>query len=122
MDSSIDTGRIILQKKIAIRKEDTAYSLYHKLIGVFSSNFCKAFNLLIGGYDGKEQKGASSIYSRKLPYGGEMEIKDLNLEDAWRFIRAMYFPPYKGAIFILKDGSKLEINSIENLHHYIEGS
>jgi len=34
----------------------------------------------------------------------------------------MYFPPYKGAVFILKDGSKVEVNSIENLHHYIEAS
>jgi len=120
MDSSIDTGRIIFKKKIIIRKEDTAYSLYHKLIGVFSSNFCKAFNLLMDDYDGMEQKGVSSYYSRKLPYDGEMEIKDLNLENAWRFVRAMYFPPYKGAVFILKDGSKVEVNSIENLHHYIE--
>ena len=122
MDSSIDTGRIILKKKITIRKEDTAYSLYHKLISVFSSNFCKAFNLLIDDYDGMEQKGASSYYSRKLPYNGEIKIKDLNIESACRFVRAMYFPPYKGAVFILKDGSKVEVNSIENLHHYIEAS
>ena len=121
MDSSIDTGRIILKKKIIIRKEDTAYSLYHKLIGVFSSNFCKAFNLLIDNYDGMEQKGASSYYSRKLPYKGKMEIKDLNIEDACRFVRAMYFPPYTGAVFILKDGSKVEINSIKSLHHYMGG-
>lgn len=120
MDSNIDTGRIILKKKITIGKEDTAYSLYHKLVGVFSSNFCNAFNLLIDGYDGIEQKGASSYYSRKLPYEGEMEIKDLNLEDAWCFVRAMYFPPYKGAVFILRDGSKVEVDSIEDLRHYIE--
>ena len=119
MDSGIDTGRIILQKEITIKEEDTAYSLYHKLIGVFSSNFCEAFDLLMADYNGMEQKGLSSYFSRKLPYGGEMEIKDLNLEDAWRFVRAMYFPPYKGAVFILKDGSKVEINSIESLHHYM---
>jgi methionyl-tRNA formyltransferase len=41
MDSGIDTGGIILQKEITIKKEDTAYSLYHKLIGVFSSNFVR---------------------------------------------------------------------------------
>ena len=121
MDSGIDTGRIILQKEITIKEEDTAYSLYHKLIGVFSSNFCEAFDLLMADYNGMEQKGLSSYFSRKLPYGGEMEIKDLNLEDAWRFVRAMYFPPYKGAVFILKDGSKVEINSIESLHHYMGG-
>ncbi len=121
MDSGIDTGRIILQKEITIKKEDTAYSLYHKLIGVFSSNFCEAFDLLMADYNGMEQKGLSSYFSRKLPYGGEMEIKDLNLEDAWRFVRAMYFPPYKGAVFILKDGSKVEINSIKSLQHYMGG-
>jgi len=121
MDSGIDTGRIILQKEITIKEEDTAYSLYHKLIGVFSSNFCEAFDLLMADYNGMEQKGLSSYFSRKLPYGGEMEIKDLNLEDAWRFVRAMYFPPYTGAVFILKDGSKVEINSIKSLHHYMGG-
>jgi hypothetical protein len=72
-------------------------------------------------YNGMEQKGLSSYFSRKLPYRGEMEIKDLNLEDAWRFVRAMYFPPYKGAVFILKDGSKVEINSIKSLQHYMGG-
>jgi len=120
MDSSIDNGKLILQKEIIIKEEDTAYSLYHKLIGVFSSNFCKAFDLLMAGYNGVEQKGFSSYYSRKLPYEGKREIKDLSLEDAWRFVRAMYFPPYKGAIFILKDGSKVEINSIKDLHQYME--
>jgi methionyl-tRNA formyltransferase len=120
MDSGIDTGKIILQKKIVIKSEDTAYSLYHKLIGLFSSNFCAAFDLLMVGYSGTEQNGLSSYHSRKLPYEGKMEIKGLNLEDASRFIRAMYFPPHKGAFFILKDGSKVEINSIESLHQYME--
>ena len=46
-----------------------------------------------------------------------MEVKGLNIEDAWRFVRAMYFPPYKGAVFILHDGSEVEINSIESLYH-----
>jgi len=119
MDTGIDTGRIILQKKIAIKEEDTAYSLYHKLIGVFSSNFCQAYDLLMAGYNGVEQKGLSSYYSRKLPYEGKMEIKDLKFDDAWRFVRAMYFPPYKGAVFILKDGSNVEIDSIESLCHYL---
>ncbi len=120
MDSGIDTGRIILQKEITIKEDDTAYSLYHKLIGVFSSNFCEAFDLLMAGYNGMEQKGLSSYYSRKLPYEGRMEIKDLSLEDARRFVRAMYFPPYEGAVFILKDGSRVEVNSIESLHQYME--
>ena len=120
MDSSIDTGKIILQKKITIKEEDTAYSLYHKLIGVFSSNFCEAFDLLVSSYNGIEQKGLSSYYSRKLPCEGEIKIKDLSLEDARRFVRAMYFPPYKGAVFILKDESKVEVNSIKDLHKYME--
>jgi len=119
MDSGIDTGRIILKKEIIIKEGDTAYSLYHKLIGVFSSHFCKAFDLLITNYNGVEQKGHPSYYSRKLPYEGKMKINGLNLDDAWRFVRAMYFPPHEGAIFILKDGSEVEINSIESLHHYI---
>lgn len=118
IDSGVDTGRIILTKELLIKQEDTAFSLYHKLIGLFSSHFCRAFDLLIANYNGLVQTGRPSYYSRKLPYGGKMELNDLNLEDARRFVRAMYFPPHDGAIFTLKDGSEVEINSIESLHHY----
>ena len=74
--------------------------------------------MVIANYNGVEQTGRPSYYSRKLPYDGKIKLNDLNLEDARRFVRAMYFPPHEGAIFILKDGSEVEINSIERLHHY----
>ena len=118
--SDIDTGEIILQKSMKIGNEDTAYSLYHKLISLFSSNFCEAFDLLSAGYAGLEQVGLSSYFPRKLPFKGELEIKTVCIDDAKRFVRAMYFPPHKGAVFILEDGSKVEINSINQLREYMD--
>jgi methionyl-tRNA formyltransferase len=118
IDSGIDTGRIIFAKEIRIMEDDTAFSLYHKLIGLFSAHFCKAFDLVIANFNGVEQKGDPSYYPRKLPYDGKINIKELDLEDACRFVKAMYFPPHEGAIFILTDGSEVEINSIESLHRY----
>ena len=118
--AGIDTGEIILQKRIRIMDEDTAYSLYHKLISLFSSNFCNAFDSLMAGFVGFEQVGLSSYFPRKLPFGGELEIKTLSKDDALRFVRAMHFPPHKGAVFILEDGSKIEVSSVAELNRYMD--
>lgn len=118
INDKIDDGNIILQKEIEITNEDTAYSLYHKLISVFSKNFDIAFQLLIESYKGYQQKGMVSYYSRDLPYGGIRRFDEITYQQAENFVKAMYFPPYKGAMFEKKNREKVEILHIEDLIEY----
>ncbi|MCG7489651.1 hypothetical protein MHN79_09115 [Vibrio sp. Of14-4] len=115
INEKIDDGNIILQDEIDISKHDTAYSLYNKLISLFVSNFRVAFNRLIDKYNGEAQCGEASYYKRELPYGGVREVSNCTFSEAQRFVRAMYFPPFKGAIFTDNDGFTIEANSIYDL-------
>jgi len=118
MNEKIDDGNIILQEKIPIQQEDSAFSLYHKLIGVFSQKFNKAFNLLIDNFEGTKQKGEISYYSRKLPFNGMLKFSEIDYQEAENFIRAMYFPPYQGALFENNDGKVVEIQNVKKLVKY----
>lgn len=120
MNEKIDDGKIILQKKISINSEDTAYSLYHKLIGVFSSNFNEALQLLIDNYKGSDQIGTISYYPRELPFNGIKKFSDTTFQEAEQFIKAMFYPPFKGAMFEKEDGTYIEILSIHDLLDYID--
>jgi methionyl-tRNA formyltransferase len=122
MNSSIDDGNIILQEKMVIERDDTAYSIYHKLVSLFVNNFIKAFTLLIDGYNGKEQIGDVSYYSRDLPFNGKLKINEVSFEEASQFVKALYFPPYKGAIFEIERHIYVEINSISDLQKIIKTS
>lgn len=108
----VDAGKIILQHKVNVKKSDTAFSLYHRLIHVGLCQFPKAFDLVVRKKNpGTMQIGEPSYYPRKVPFAGiinpEWDIKKID-----RFIRAMYFPPYRGAVVKLKNGEEREILSI----------
>ena len=118
INEKIDDGNIILQKKLKIKNDDTAYSLYHKLITLFSSNFCIAFDKLIKKDIGYQQVGASTYYKRQLPFNGIMSFENTTYNRAKLFVRAMYFPPFNGAVFINNNGEKIEINNINSLSDY----
>lgn len=116
----VDDGKIILQKKINILDTDTAYSLYNKLISLFVLYFSVALNRLINNYEGEVQKGQVSYYKRELPFGGERSFNEITYDEARQFVRAMYFPPYKGAFFSSNDQEKIEIKSLTELERYRE--
>ena len=116
--SNVDSGNIILQKKININNDDTAYSLYHKLISLFVTHFSEAFNLLISGYKGQKQTGESSYYSRKLPFDGRLDSNKVSYNEASQFVKAMYFPPFKGALLLIKN-EEIEISSINDLRRHM---
>ena len=119
MNEELDSGNIILQKKISIFDEDTAFSLYHKLISLFVVNFNDAFSLMINGFDGNEQFGKASYFSRDLPFNGVLKGNEITFKEAAQFVKAMYFPPFKGALFEI-DEKVIEINSVDNLKNYIK--
>ena len=112
MTAKIDVGNIILQKKIPIKNTDTAYSLYHKIIIESTKYLEKILTLVISKkYKGKQQVGKSQYFKREVPFGGHINpMWDINKIE--HFIRAMYFPPFKGAMLNI-NGQEKEIFSIE---------
>ena len=115
MDSDIDTGNILLQDTLEIYQNDTAFSLYNRLISLFCSNFSKMIDKLISGDKGIKQVKEGRYYNRSLPHNGVLKFSDVDFEYATRFVRAMYFPPFKGALFIDDNNNKYEIKKIEDL-------
>jgi methionyl-tRNA formyltransferase len=114
----VDDGKIILQEKIDILETDTAYSLYNKLISLFVKNFPEALSRLINNDEGETQKGKVTYYKRELPFNGEKDFSTTTYEEAKRFVKAMYFPPYKGAFFSSIDHEKVEIRTVQELDSY----
>lgn len=96
IDEGCDTGRILLQKAIAIEPFDTQLTLYHRVMVRSMEPFLPVCDLVVAGYEGSEQTGEASYYKRGCPYDGV-------IDPAWdraraeRFIRAMLYPPYPAA-------------------------
>lgn len=113
MTPGIDEGNILSREEVDILPRDTAYSLYHRvllqgieaLLDILSAVQCEA--------QGIPQTGERQYYNRAIPYGGY-------IDPAWgrakidRFIRAMIFPPFKGAMLKLPDGTEHEILSMQD--------
>jgi methionyl-tRNA formyltransferase len=115
MNSGIDTGNILHQNSLEIYQNDTAFSLYNRLISLFISNFSKMIDKLKSGDIGVMQDKHGRYYKRSLPHNGELKFSDVDFEYATRFVRAMYFPPFKGALFIDNKNIKHEIKKVEDL-------
>ena len=120
MIKEVDSGEILLVKKIKIDKDETAYSLHNKLIHLAISNFQLAFKRLINGYSGYQIKGKStetSYFGSKIPFDGILNANKTSYDKAIDFVSAMYFPPMSGAKFIINK-KIIEINSIKELSKY----
>ena len=111
MVKDVDKGRILFQKTVNIYPEDTAYSLYYRLISEFLSEFDVFFERYIGGrLEIQEMPVGGSFHYRKIPFDGIVNHNwSENRIEA--FIRAMFFPPYKGAVAIFND-VEVEIDSL----------
>lgn len=97
IEAGVDTGEIIAQKEIAIAPVETAFSLYHRLVGLGTGLFPEMFdNVVRKGYRGVPQSAGGRRYKRGVPNGGFFRLED-GMERIDRFIRAMYFPPFHGA-------------------------
>ncbi len=112
MVEAVDAGNIILQQQIAISPADTAYSLYHRSICEGLARLPEVMRLVtVERFPGRPQPGNGSHFARKLPWGGRID-PHWSREQVERFIRAMYFPPFTGAVIEI-DGQDHEVNSIE---------
>ena len=98
IDSKIDTGDIISQKKIKINAFDNQVTLYYKVMIEALKDFTNVFNFVIENRKGIPQTQDGKYYKRGAPFGGEIDEK-WNFEKTERFIRAMIHPPYPLAQF-----------------------
>ena len=121
MNEKIDDVKIIIQKKICISKEDTAFSLYHKLISISIYYLKDAIDLVMNGYEGSSQIGVKSYYGRTLPCGGQIELNDSNFEKVERFVRAMNFPSYTPAL-VLYNGDLHHVSTTKQLVNLINSN
>lgn len=98
IDNGIDTGEIIAQKKFLIKNDETAYSLYHKLIKNGTNLVIKHLEKLFAGNVCSTPQGirGSTYYSRQSLNFANLRV-DLNCTasqiDAQ--IRAFYFPAFQ---------------------------
>lgn len=109
---SVDTGEILVQKELEIKDNETAFSLYHRLIALGTEVFPEMFDLVVRkGYKGIPQQPGGRLYKRGVPNSGFFTFED-GREKIHRFIRAMYFPPYAGAKLLYGD-EVLEFKTVE---------
>jgi methionyl-tRNA formyltransferase len=115
MAEEIDQGDILYQKKIPIVQDETAYSLYYKILCEFVKEFDSFFSQLIAGsLLAMPMSAGGRYFGRDMPFNGIID-PEWDLKFTERFIRGMFFPPHSGAkIKIGKD--YFECNTIEDYH------
>lgn len=111
MTSEFDTGRILLQERMKIERDDTAFSLFHRQITAAMPQLGRVLRMVAAGEVGVEQNGEASYYGRSIPYDGIIN-PSWDEEKIERFIRAMHFPPLEPARLIV-DGTIHMITSME---------
>ncbi len=111
----IDDGDILKAFQCEPLPHETAYSLFHDLLRLSLSDYDAVRTLLDSDAPGTPQTGESGYYSRAVPYGGYIQPGWTD-EQVDRFIRALYFPPHKGALLRLPDGSEQEILTMKDYY------
>jgi len=114
----IDAGGILYQKRIELIGNETGYSLYHRLLSEFISVFDGFFRSFIEGrLLPKQMPSGGKYYTRSVPYDGIIQ-SNWSLKKIDAFIRAMFFPPFKGALLEINKDLK-ECSTIEDYKHFI---
>ena len=103
MEAEFDTGNILLQNKLPIAPNETAFSLFHRQIARALPLLGDVLALLERGEPGTRQPDSGSYFGRNLPFDGVID-PSWELDRVDRFIRAMYFPPFPGAKFSTAQG------------------
>mmetsp|Transcript_52497 Transcript_52497/g.97191 ORF Transcript_52497/g.97191 Transcript_52497/m.97191 type:complete len:290 (-) Transcript_52497:64-933(-) len=120
MMEKFDIGPIICQERFRIAEDETSFSLYKKALPVTATAARAVFSLIFGAGlpAGHPQQGEASYHRRSLPFGGviQAEWSDVQVE---RFIRAMVFPPFKGAV-VEVEGKQVEVLSLAHYHQLVD--
>jgi methionyl-tRNA formyltransferase len=103
MEEDFDTGHILVQERLAIRPQETAFSLFHRQILAALPHLATVIDRVAQRHPGHPQEGEPSYFPRQVPHDGL-------IDPAWdeamveRYIRAMIFPPFAPA--------KLEVKGV----------
>ncbi|WP_424629449.1 formyltransferase family protein [Bradyrhizobium sp. SYSU BS000235] len=112
MDEEFDTGPILLQEKLAISPNDTAFSLFHRQIVRAMARLEAVIERVVADDPGSVQPPGGSYFPRALPFGGMIDAS-WPIDKIERFIRAMYFPPFPPAR-MMKDGKAHDVARLED--------
>ena len=108
MDSGVDTGKIVSQKKVEISSNDSIQTLYEKIQNLALEIISETLPMF---YEGKvtltdQDHSKRTIYPQRKPSDGEIDWNESS-EYIERFIRAQT-KPYPGAFTII-DENKIRI-------------
>ena len=114
IDSGVDTGDIISQRRVEIKPVDTGLSLYRRLEKACVELFIEAWpGISQGNAPRRAQTGTEGTYHRAKDVA---RIDEINLDRSYTarelidVIRARTFPPHTGAYF-LENGRKVYIRT-----------
>jgi len=104
IEPEVDSGSIVAESEFEISSDETALSLYKKTIPVAKLLFEKFLSLLSdNSLELTPHSGLGTFYSK----GSLDDLRLLKLSDReetlCRKVRAVYFPPYEPAYFLLND-------------------
>lgn len=117
MTATFDEGRVVVQRDVPIRQNDTAYSLYHRVIYAALRVFPTVYERVVLDRVRGEEQSDGGCYHSNLP-------NDNRIDPAWsdekidRFIRSMYFPPYRPPVVEI-NGTEHEVISLSQYHRLI---
>ncbi len=98
IDSSIDTGNIILQKKIDIYEWDSQETLYLRVMFEASKYLNEVVDLVLSNYEGLAQPKGGRYFERGCPHEGQIN-ENWSQSKVKRFIKAMNYSPRSLAKF-----------------------
>merc|ERR1712062_352167 len=116
MVEAFDEGKIVHVERVDVEAEDTAWSLYKKLLPMTRACAAQVLAMYYGDGlpEGEAQLGEASYHRRELPHDGIIQ-QDWDDAKVSRFIHGMVFPPFDGAAVII-GGKRLLVNSVEEYH------
>ncbi len=121
MDEGIDTGDIIIQKKIPIGLLDTAFTLRGKLHRAGCELLSELWSLLEAGAPipcHKQDDARAAYYRRRKPEDGRIDWS-LSEKEIYNLVRALV-KPWPGAFYHDKTGKKVVIDEFLNLEKVAE--
>lgn len=96
INQRFDEGPILFQEEIEILEFDTAHSLNYRIMQRGLSRLGEVIKSFQSGSKSHPQDQKGKYYPNQLPYKGEID-SSWDIATRNRFIRAIYFPPYKPA-------------------------
>lgn len=95
ISNEIDLGDVLHSGMVDIKDNDTAFSLFHKVLWAALNDLPLVLKMKI--CHATAQSGEEQYYPLKLPLDGKIS-KDFDENLVKRFINAMYFPPHQPAV------------------------